>query len=135
MNVSTRAESNGKTFNRMRDIRGLLKGLHAEFDTFIPIGSKAAKMVKDDPTDVIFKTYSNGVKTNRDAWVYNFDQNTLIKNVDRMNETYNTEVARWTQRKDRNADLDNFVVSEDTQIKWSRDLKGEIRARNNVRIY
>ena len=101
----------------------LTEGLHAEFDTFIPMGSKAAKMVKDDPTDVIFKTYSNGVKTNRDAWVYNFDQNTLIKNVDRMNETYNAEVARWTQRKDRNADLDNFVVSEDTQIKWSRDLK------------
>ena len=92
----------------------LTEGLHAEFDTFIPMGSKAAKMVKDDPTDVIFKTYSNGVKTNRDAWVYNFDRNTLIQNVDRMNETYNAEVARWTQRKDRNVGLDNFVVSEDT---------------------
>ena len=101
----------------------LTEGLYAEFDTFIPMGSKAAKMVKDDPTDVIFKTYSNGVKTNRDAWVYNFDRDTLIKNVDRMNETYNAEVARWTQRKERNADLDNFVVAEDTQIKWSRDLK------------
>ena len=101
----------------------LTEGLHAEFDTFIPMGSKAAKIVKDDPTDVIFKTYSNGVKTNRDAWVYNFDRNTLIKNVDRMNETYNAEVARWTQRTERNADLDNFVISEDTQIKWSRDLK------------
>ena len=104
----------------------LTEGLHAEFDTFIPMGSKATKMVKDDPTDVIFKTYSNGVKTNRDAWVYNFDRDALIKNVDRMNETYNAEVARWTQRTERNADLDNFVISEDTQIKWSSTLKEKL---------
>ena len=101
----------------------LTEGLHTEFDTFIPMGSKTAKARKDDPTDVIFKTYSNGVKTNRDAWVYNFDRTVLTENTKRMIENYSAEVARWVQRTDREADLDDFVVSDDTKIKWSRDLK------------
>ena len=101
----------------------LTEGLHPEFEIFIPMGSKAAKAVKGAPVDVIFKTYSNGVKTNRDAWVYNFDRNVLTENIQRMIENYNAEVARWGQRIDRDAKLDDFVVSDDTKIKWSRDLK------------
>ena len=101
----------------------LTEGLHTEFDTFIPMGSKNVKAGKDDPVGVIFKTYSNGVKTNRDAWVYNFDRTVLTENIKRMIENYNAEVARWVQRTDREADLDDFVGSDDTKIKWSRDLK------------
>ena len=33
---------------------------------------------------MIFKTYSNGVKTNRDSWVYNFNRNALTENMSRM---------------------------------------------------
>ena len=101
----------------------LTEGLHAEFDTFIPMGTKQAKSAKGKVEDVIFKTYSNGVKTNRDAWVYNFDRNTLTENISGMIDTYNAEVARWEQWMDRNANLDDFVVSDETKIKWSRDLK------------
>ena len=104
----------------------LTEGLHPEFETFIPMGSKAAKAVKGAPVDVIFKTYSNGVKTNRDAWVYNFDRNVLTENIQRMIENYNAEVARWVQRTDREADLDDFVVSDATKIKWSSTLKEKL---------
>ena len=55
----------------------LTEGLHAEFETFIPIGTKEAKAVKGEAVKVIFQTYSNGVKTNRDAWAYNFNRNAL----------------------------------------------------------
>ena len=41
----------------------------------------------------------------RDAWVYNFNQNVLTENVNRMIGTYNAEVARWEQRTDRDANL------------------------------
>ena len=101
----------------------LTEGLHAEFETFIPMGTKEAKAQKDEATDVIFKTYSNGVKTNRDAWVCNFNRDALTENIKRMIQTYNAEVAQWGQRTDREANLDDFVVSDDTKIKWSRDLK------------
>ena len=112
----------------------LTEGLHPEFDTFIPMGTKKAKAVKDEATDVIFKTYSLGVSTNRDAWVYNFNRNTLAENMSRMTETYNGEMNRWVQRANREVDLDDFLLSDDERIKWSRNLKRELN-RNKIAEY
>ena len=105
----------------------LTEGLHAEFDTFIPMGTKAAKAVKGAVADVIFKTYSRGVVTCRDAWAYNFDENTLIENIQRMIENYNTETDRWKRREDKRTSVDNFVVSDDTKISWSEALKRNLQ--------
>ena len=105
----------------------LTEGLHAEFDTFIPMGTKAAKAVKGAAVDVIFKTYSNGVKTNRDAWAYNFNRNTLTENVQRMSDTYNAEVDRWQRREDKQTNLDDFVVPDERSIKWSQGLKQKMK--------
>ena len=106
----------------------LTEGLHAEFDTFTPMGTKQAKSAKGKVEDVIFKTYSNGVKTNRDAWVYNFDRNALIENISKMIENYNIEVARWVQRTDRDAKIDDYVGSNETKIKWSSTLKQKLQS-------
>ena len=105
----------------------LTEGLHAEFDTFIPIGTKEAKAKKGAATDVIFKIYSAGVKTNRDAWTYNFNQNTLAQNVQQMIEVYNTEIARWIQQASKEVKVDDFVVPDDTKIKWSSGLKSNLK--------
>ncbi len=106
----------------------LTEGLHAEFDTFIPIGTKEAKGKKDTATDVIFKTYSRGVITCRDAWAYNFNQNVLSENIQRMSETYNAEVDRWKrQGNQREINVDDFVVYDDTKISWSRNLKVKLK--------
>ena len=105
----------------------LTKGLHAEFDTFIPIGTKEAKAKKGDAVNVIFKTYSLGVSTNRDAWVCNFNRNALTNNMNKIIETYNEQVFKWDRRPDLNANVDNFVISDDKKIKWSRNLKRELK--------
>ena len=112
----------------------LTEGLHAEFETFIPMGTKEAKASKNNPANVIFKTYSVAINTSRDAWVYNFNRNVLTENISKMIQTYNTEVARWGQRTDQNANLDDFVVSDDKKIKWSRNLKRELK-RNRIAEY
>ena len=113
----------------------LTEGLHAEFDDFIPMGTKAAKARKGETEDVIFKTYSNGVKTNRDAWVNNFNRDTLVENMSRMIEIYNMEVARWGQQIGRDSDLDNFLESDDTKIKWSSTLKQKLQEWAKHGIY
>ena len=112
----------------------LTEGLHAEFDSFIPMGSKDARMLESTIEDVIFRTYSTGIFTGRDAWVYNFNRDILTQNISRMIQTYNAEVARWAQRTDRNANLDDFAVSDDAEIKWSRNLKRELQ-RNKIAEY
>ena len=70
----------------------LTEGLRAEFESFVPIGSREAKSGKQESVDVVFKTHSLGVNTNRDAWAYNFERNTLIKNIETTIETYNEQV-------------------------------------------
>ena len=112
----------------------LTEGLHAEFETFIPIGTKEAKVVTDAAVDVIFKTYSLGVSTNRDAWVRNFNRNTLAENMNRLIGTYNAEVDRWKRRENRDANVDDFVVYDHTKIKWSRDLKLDLK-RSRIAEY
>ena len=110
----------------------LTEGLHAEFETFSPMGTKEAKAARGEAVDVIFKDYSRGVATSRDAWAYNFNRNSLSENMSRMIETYNTEVDRWSRRENREADVDDFVVYEDTKIKWSRDLKSDLKRGRTV---
>ena len=105
----------------------ITEGLHTEFETFIPMGSKEAKREKDEAIGVIFKTYSNGVKTNRDAWTYNFNQNVLTENMSKMIANYSAEVARWEQRIDRDVNLDDFVIADDAMIKWSSTLKQHLK--------
>ena len=106
----------------------LTEGLHAEFEAFIPIGTKEAKAVKGEAVKVIFQTYSNGVKTNRDAWAYNFNRNTLAENISEMIDIYNGEVDRWKRRENQAENLDDFVVSDETKIKWSGDLKLKLKS-------
>ena len=104
----------------------LTEGLHAEFETFIPMGSKEAKAGKGEAVDVLFHTFSNGVKTNRDAWAYHFNRNALIENMCRMIRHYNAEVDRWKRRENQGANVDDFVISDNYKISWSGDLKREL---------
>ena len=105
----------------------LTEGLHAEFNTFIPMGTKETKTQKGIVENVIFQTYSSGVKTGRDTWVYNFNRNALIRNVQGMIGIYNTEVDRWKRRENQQVAVNDFVVYDDTKIKWDRELRQHLQ--------
>ena len=105
----------------------LTEGLHAEFETFVPLGSKEAKAGKGEAADVIFKLYSRGVSTGRDAWAYNFKRNVLIKNMSRTIETYNEHVFKWERLGSKGVSVDDFVAYDDKAISWSRDLKAKLK--------
>ena len=107
----------------------LTEGIHAEFETFIPMGTKEAKAKKGRKVNVIFRTYRLGVSTNRDAWVRNFNRNTLAANMSRMIDTYNEQVLKWERRENQDANVDDFVVSDEAKIKWSYMLKQKLKAR------
>jgi len=104
----------------------LTEGLHAEFETFIPVGNKEAKATKGDVENVVFHQFSNGVSTNRDAWVYNFGRDVLAENVKKTIDTYNEQVFRWRVNTHQSTDVDDFVVYDDTKIKWSSTLKQKL---------
>ncbi len=105
----------------------LTEGLHAEFETFTPIGTKEAKATKGKAQDVIFKIYSRGINTSRDAWVYNFNRNTLVEHISVMIETYNEQVFKWERQANREANVDDFVVYDNQRISWSESLKRNLQ--------
>ena len=105
----------------------LTEGLHTEFETFIPMGTMEAKKASGEAVDVIFKIYSRGTVTSRDAWAYNFNQNILTENMSEMIDTYNALVLVWGKQADQSANVDDFVNYNDVKISWSRDLKLDLK--------
>ena len=106
----------------------LTEGLQVDFDTFIPMGNKIAKASEDDVEGTLFKTYSLGVSTNRDAWVYNFNRTSLTENVQRMIRCYNVQTLEWVGTKNKSGvNLDDFVDSDPQKISWSENLKRKLR--------
>ena len=105
----------------------MTEGLHAEFETFIPMGTKEAKAEKSKAVEVIFHKFSNGVVTARDAWTYNFSRNALAENVNRLIGTYNAEADRWKHRGNRDANVDDFVMVDEAEIKWTSRLKEDLK--------
>lgn len=93
------------------------------FASHISLGDKRNK---DEA--VIFENYSSGVKTNRDAWCYNFSKKELAKNMRNMIDFYNHETERYQKiclplQKDNFPDIDSFVSDDSKKISWSGDLK------------
>ena len=107
----------------------LTEGLHVDFDTFIPTGNKIAKASEGDVEGTLFKTYSLGVSTNRDAWVYNFNRISLTENVQRMIKRYNAQTLEWVGTKNKSGvNLDDFIDSDPQKISWSEGLKRKLRS-------
>ena len=88
------------------------------FATFQEIGNKALKGKESTPA--VFRQYSNGLKTNRDAWCYNFSQEAVASNMHRMIDNYNAAVEAGTTAEAINTDS--------TQINWNRQLIRDLTA-------
>ncbi len=114
------------------------------FDKLIPL--KRNEKLKIFNT--IFDLNSNGVKTNRDPWVYNFSPNALKQSVQNCIDTYNADLKRFNERfreafKQRakgvtkSADLykhlnDREITTDQTKIAWTAGLKNKLIRNENL---
>ena len=112
----------------------LTEGLAADFDTFIPMGTKTAKAAKGAAEGTIFNTFSLGVITARDAWAYHFKEAALRENMTRMIAFYNAETTRWEHRADQKIPVNDFVSTDRTKIKWTDRLKTELQKGRYVQF-
>jgi predicted helicase len=108
----------------------LTEKLRADFDTFMPIGTRETKAARNVDVEAIFKDYGRGVATSRDDWVYDYDRSNLAEKIQRLADAYNSEVARWTRRRDKRVSVDDFIEINESKIKWSRDLKLDLQRGN-----
>jgi predicted helicase len=97
-----------------------------EFAAFVPLGSKDYRARSNLGLPTIFRSYSLGVGTNRDEWVFDFSEEHLAKKVKRLIQNYNMEVTRAAEQQRGSGpitDVDSFVNSDRTFVKWTDRLK------------
>jgi len=87
------------------------------FDKFIKLGDK-----KDKSGKCLFKTYSGGVKTNRDAWCFNSSKAKLSKTINSSISVFNKERERFEHEADPGAKPADFVTRDESKISWSSGL-------------
>ena len=69
--------------------------------------------------------WSQGVKTNRDAWAYGFDKGGVAANMERLIATFNEETQRY-QDAGRPGDVKRFVTDDGARIKWSAEVYEDV---------
>ncbi len=112
------------------------------FEKLIPL-----KRDKKRQNPSVFDINSNGVKTGRDAWVYNFSPDALTQNVQKCMDTYNADLKRFNahfreafkQRTKgvKSADLykqlnDKEITTGKTKIAWICALKNHLIKNKNL---
>ena len=85
------------------------------FSEFIPL---APDKKFDAKTQAVFTTYSLGVATNKDSWLYNFSIEKLKRNLKHMVAFYNDERKRYYLQKNKRHAKD-FVEYNTKKITWT----------------
>ncbi|MBS4939745.1 MAG: DEAD/DEAH box helicase [Actinomyces sp.] len=83
------------------------------FATFQEIGNKSLKGKESTPA--LFRQFSRGLETSRDAWCYNFSRASVETNICNMTDAYNAQLLTGEQ------DYDEQV------IKWSSSLESSFK--------
>ena len=99
---------------------------HKDFYGFPSLGAKGSKK-NPAPEERLFKNYSLGVTTNRDAWCYNYSENDLRDNIGRMIRFFNMDQERcFREKADRGVEGESvldFINRDPKKIKWSDGLE------------
>ena len=90
-----------------------------DFGSFAPLGDKS-----EEPAT--FAVFSGGLKTNRDAWAYNFSKRALGDNMQRLVDTYETDRAAGR--------ASSTATTDPQQISWNRSLLADLD-RNRPRAF
>ena len=103
-----------------------LKQRDNSFGQYIVLGDKKSNAPK------LFENFSNGIKTQRDAWSYNCSKSGLAENISVMIQNFNQEVARFdlshgTQAKKVKDELaPGFVDNNPKNISWTPNLLNDL---------
>jgi len=101
-----------------------------DFEELLPTGTKAAKKSASINPKSIFKLFSQGVKTNRDEWVWGLSKDSVLERVGYLAESYNAQLLAM----DKGTNAKNVAGQIAYDIKWTRKLKKQVVARKPLAI-
>ncbi|MDF7673812.1 DEAD/DEAH box helicase family protein [Acetobacteraceae bacterium ESL0709] len=103
------------------------------FADFMTMGSKKGEQG-------IFSPYSNGLKTQRDGWVYNFSKEAIKNSVSHQVETYEGERARLNEKlpkAKKDARLKELAQSPDFEshdLSWTTNIQDDVATDKSLKI-
>ena len=98
------------------------------FAEFYPLGSEETRAGRTN--DAIFKLYSLGAATNRDAYIYNFSRDTCAENALRMTQDYLAAVSEIEESSELT--MEEIVRRYSTNIKWDDTLKNRLKQKKKT---
>ena len=107
-----------------------LNQISPRFESLIPLANRETKLAKTaDDEQAIFGLYSLGIVTNRDEWVYDFDEQSLSEKVGFFCTTYDKEMQRLDTE---GLDLGSIRDWVDRSIKWTSELESHLVRRDTI---
>ena len=100
------------------------------FEAFFPVGTKEAKAGRAD--DAVFRLYSRGLATSRDAYLYNFSRDACAENARRVVVDYRNALRDWSEAGTEAADVDAIAERHSSHVRWDAQLKDNLRRRKQV---
>ena len=107
--------------------------VHQRDDTFTTWPAIGIKKAKPGST-MVFRSFSAGIKTSRDAWCYNFSKSKLRANVERTAYFYNNEVDRISAMPDPKPAVDEAITVDSTQFTWDRINKRQVMQGRKIEL-
>ena len=98
------------------------------FQKLYPVGSKAAKAGQTD--EAVFKLYSRGLATSRDAYLYNFSRKACATNAYAMVGDY--QGAMLVREEHADYTVDQAAGRHSSNLRWDRELKNNLRRNKDV---
>ena len=93
----------------------------SNFESLFPVANRETKRSKRQAEEnAFFRLYSNGIKTNRDDWAYDFDELRLARKAQYFMAVYNRELDRFQRERPQLDTLSEWLVPS---IKWARELR------------
>ena len=101
------------------------------FQKLYPMGSKEAKAGKTN--DSIFKLFSNGYKTSRDAYIYNFSHEACARNARAMVDDYWGALQELSAENQGSLELDEIVERHSSNVRWDQALEDNLKRKKSVK--
>jgi len=108
----------------------MTEGLQKDFEAYLPLGTKISKMGRGN---AVFRIYGRGLATSRDAWVYNFNRDNLVSNIQDLIRIYNKHVQTWTEVLSK-PQVESYLTDSNTDIPWSESLKSYLKRQIRLRF-
>ncbi len=103
---------------------------NSDFEKLMPLANRQTKLAKRvEDEQAVFGLYSLGVVTNRDDWMYDFDEQRLAEKVTLFCTTYKKEMKRLDLEPPGEIPIRDWV---DRSIKWTSELESHLVRRNSI---